>query len=73
MLNILSVEPGHKVTGKQINDWCAEQIATNGSHFDEALKFIDKNYQDETIYEAIRTELHSGHNAPKVLTFRKVI
>ena len=73
MVNVMSLEPGHKVKGKEINDWCMDQILHNGSHLREARRLFIKNYRDETTYEAVRIPANSGVNASNVLVFKKVI
>ena len=72
MLNILSVETGHKLTGKQINAWCIYQFLTGGSHYKEAMRLSRKDFSNSSIYEAIRTPANTGCGAETILNFRKV-
>lgn len=58
MRNILSIALGTQVTGKEINDWCWDQILNHRSHEDEAQRLIKKNYRDGRKYEAIRIRPH---------------
>lgn len=72
MLNILSVEPGHKLTGKEINVWCIYQLLTGGSHYKEAIRLGEKGFSNSSIYEAIRTPANTGCGTKTILNFRKV-
>ena len=52
MLNPLSLQLGQKITGKEINDWCRDQIENNRSKFHRkyAEFFLSKHYRDDRIY-----------------------
>lgn len=50
MLNPLSVQYGQCISGKEINDWCHDQIENNGSHVRDAKRLLAKNYCDDLMY-----------------------
>lgn len=53
MLNPLSIQIGQTITGKQINDWCHDQINNNKSHYKDAKRLLSKNYNDKITYYKI--------------------
>ena len=70
MRNILSLVLGTQVTGKEINDWCWDQILNHRSHEAEAQRLIKKNYRDDHQYEAIRITPHEC--GPTKMGFERV-
>ena len=51
-MNILSVERCHILRGKDINDWCVDQIRFKRSHAKEAIRLTKKHYDDDAMYQA---------------------
>jgi hypothetical protein len=50
MVNPLSIQIGQKITGKEINSWCYDQIFNDKSHKKDAQRLLNKNYNDQTVY-----------------------
>ena len=53
MLNPLSVQYGQEVSGKDINEWCRDQIENNGSHLKDAKRLMSKHYRDDVMYRLV--------------------
>ena len=51
-MNILSVERGHILQGKEINDWCIDQIRYKKSHAKDAARLAEKHFDDDAMYQA---------------------
>lgn len=58
MVNILSIQNGQWITGKEINDWCRIQIEGNTSHAKEAARLMKKRYRDDAVYVAAHDDKH---------------
>ena len=56
MLNILSIQNGQWVTGKEINDWCRVQIENSTSHAKDAARLLKKTYRDDAVYAAAHND-----------------
>ena len=50
MLNPLSLMIGQTISGKEINDWCKDQIINNKSHQKIAKFLLSKGYKDDRVY-----------------------
>ena len=68
-MNILSVKPGTVLSGKQINDWCIDQVRYRRSHWKEAVRLLSKNYKDDENYIAVRMITNSACDADTKLHF----
>ena len=71
MLNPLSIEVGQKITGREINEWCKDQIKNQKSHRRQAEYLLSKNYKDERTYcKGLKVETGGGIK-PHVIIFEK--
>lgn len=52
LINPLSIQNGQTISGKEINDWCADQIINHKSHEKDAMRLKRKNYRDDRMYTA---------------------
>lgn len=74
MLNPLSIQIGtQKISGKEINDWCIDQILNHGSHEKDARRLFRKNYRDNRMYILTYKVETSGSPTEHTLVFRKAI
>lgn len=70
MLNPLSLIIGQTISGKEINDWCKDQIINNKSHQKIAKFLLSKGYKDNRIYcKTYKQE--TGNNKPSVIIFMR--
>ena len=69
MLNPLSLQVGQRITGKEINDWCRDQIENNKSHRKQAEFFLTKHYRDDRIYYKTYKAETAGGVKPYVIVF----
>ena len=72
MLNVLSLELGHHVKGKEINDWCIDQIKNHKSHERDARRLMRKNYSDTRTYALILNQNGSGIASSTERVFMRV-
>ena len=68
-MNVLSVKPGTVLSGKQINDWCLDQVKYRRSHWKEAKRLLSKNYKNDVDYVAVRMITNSGFDTDTRLYF----
>jgi len=78
-MNILSYAPNSIFTGKEINDWCIEQIQSCGSHAKEARKLYSHyTFKDDVKYQLVYGPMGPGQDPcrnfsnPQII-FKKVI
>ena len=71
MLNPLSLQLGQRVSGKEINDWCQDQIENEGSHIRDAKRLMAKNYRDDVIYRLIWKDETSGSPMGHTILFQR--
>ena len=71
MLNPLSIRIGQKISGKEINDWCLDQINNHGSHYKDAAFLLTKHYNNDTIYIKTYKVETSGSDKPHIIIFKK--
>lgn len=71
MLNPLSLQLGQKITGKEINDWCYDQIENNKSHRKQAEFFLTKHYKDDRMYYKTYKAETAGGVKPYVIVFER--
>lgn len=69
MLNPLSLQLGQSITGKEINDWCRDQIENNKSHRKQAEFLLTKHYRDDRIYYKSYKVETAGGVKPYVIVF----
>lgn len=72
MLNPLSVQYGQHISGKEINDWCHDQIENNGSHVKDAKRLLAKNYRDDVMYRLSWKAETSGAPMGHTIEFDRV-
>lgn len=54
MRNILSYQPGSKFSGKEINEFCEDQMKNHGSHYKEAKHlYMHYIFKDSRMYELV--------------------
>lgn len=62
----------HIFTGKQINDWCKEQVNHGTSRWREARRLLRKNYKDDRLYISRLTSKNSGCGSGYTLVFERI-
>ena len=63
MKNIFSYKLGSIFTGKEIMDYCKNQVQTNGSHSKEAKRiYLHYNLKDDKLYKLERAPFGPGVN-----------
>ena len=72
MLNPLSLQLGQKITGKEINDWCLDQIRNHGSHYKEAKRLLLKDYNNDRVYRKTLKIETGGGVKPHLVLFERV-
>ena len=70
MLNPLSLQMGQTCSGKEINDWCKDQIVNNKSHQKIARFLLSKSYKDDRIYYKTYKQ-ETGSNKPSIIIFNR--
>lgn len=78
MKNIFSYKEGSRFSGKEINDFCKDQIENNKSHAKEAKRiYFHYSLKDFTVYELVRLSFGPGTDQCRIyentkIAFRKV-
>lgn len=72
IINPLSIQNGQTISGKEINEWCKDQILNNKSHARDARRLLEKHYQDDRFYMAtFKIETGCG-DKPHVRIFNRL-
>lgn len=71
-MNVLSVHgSNHVFTGKEINDWCRDQVNHGTARMREARRLLRKNYRDDRLYSPIWCDRNSGSGSGQMIVFRR--
>jgi len=72
MRNILSYQTGSRFSGKEINEFCEEQLRNHGSHYHEAHHlYMHYTFKDSRTYELVHIQFRMYE--PKRIGFLRVI
>ena len=72
MTNPLSLQLGQEISGKDINEWCKDQIENHGSHEKYANFLLKKNYRDDQLYKKIYKTETAGCPRAHTIVFCRV-